>query len=167
VASALGNGKRVEILFPATTSEAPVAQPAVLKFLSSGQGECILVAEDEDAVRDVVRRILTRSGYRVLAAHNAVEAIALFEGAEKVDLLLSDVIMPGLSGKELADALLRLDPSLRTVMMSGYTDDLLGIAELDGRDESFLQKPFSAEELLAVVQSRLAVSLTPVSPASS
>jgi CheY-like chemotaxis protein len=160
VASSSDLGTTFEILFPVTTPAAPRVQMKASEPAQRGTGQSILVAEDEDAVRALVQRILVRGGYRVLAARNGDEALALFEGAGKIDLLLSDVIMPGMSGTELAGILMESDPALPTIMMSGYADDLLDPSPLDRPEESFLHKPFSAEELLVKVRSRLTRSLT-------
>jgi PAS domain S-box-containing protein len=155
VTSSPDRGTTFEILFPVTTPAAPPAEMKASARAERGTGQSILVAEDEDAVRTLVQRILVRGGYRVLAARNGDEALALFEGAGRIDLLLTDVIMPGMSGTELAGILTESDPSLPTIMMSGYADDLLDPSPLDRPEESFLHKPFSAEDLLGKVRARL------------
>jgi PAS domain S-box-containing protein len=111
-------------------------------------GEVILVVEDDDQVRTVVSKGLPRLGYEVLVTRNAEEALALVEKHPgRIDLLLTDVVMPGLSGPQLADRLTASRPETRVVFMSGYPeaqDPALGFS-LDGR--SYLQKPFALSEL--------------------
>ncbi len=111
-------------------------------------GEVILVVEDDDQVRTVVSKGLPRLGYEVLVTRNAEEALALVEKHPgRIDLLLTDVVMPGLSGPQLADRLTAHRPETRVVFMSGYPeaqDPALGFS-LDGR--SYLQKPFALSEL--------------------
>jgi len=112
--------------------------------------------EDEDSVRDLVRRLLTRAGYRVITAAGPTEALERFdERGGEVDLLLSDVIMPGMSGGELARILKERRPELKTLFMSGYTDDaVLGRGSLE-EEASFIQKPFSLSSLEAKVRETL------------
>jgi CheY-like chemotaxis protein len=111
-------------------------------------GEVILVVEDDDQVRTVVSKGLPRLGYEVLVTRNAEEALALVDKHPgRIDLLLTDVVMPGLSGPQLADRLTARRPETRVVFMSGYPeaqDPALGFS-LDGR--SYLQKPFALSEL--------------------
>jgi DNA-binding NtrC family response regulator len=108
----------------------------------------VLVVDDEDGVRSVATRILQRSGYEVLTAGGGEEALALLGNEPDVDLLLTDVIMPRMSGKELATRLATAHPGVRVLYMSGYTDRLVGIDELD----HLLEKPFRRETLIAAVE---------------
>jgi two-component system cell cycle sensor histidine kinase/response regulator CckA len=107
--------------------------------------QTILVVEDEASVRNLVASALRADDYRLLLASSAEEAIQMIEStSEHIDLLLTDAIMPGRSGVELADTLLAQRPGLRVIIMSGYTEDTL--EGFDGRIE-FLQKPFAPREL--------------------
>ncbi len=115
----------------------------------------ILLVEDAPAVRDVTRAILERAGYQVLEAAEGESALDLVRGSrERVDLVLSDVVMPGISGQELAARITELDPDTRIVLMSGYTDTLSPDAP---EGSALLPKPYTAEALLA----RLADELGP------
>jgi two-component system, cell cycle sensor histidine kinase and response regulator CckA len=119
----------------------------------SGHGETILVVEDEAAILDLARVILEGLGYRVLTAGTPAEAVRLAEehGSE-LHLLLTDVVLPGFNGKELADRLLLLHPTLKCLFMSGYTANVIahrGILE-DG--VHFIQKPFSRDQLAEKVR---------------
>jgi DNA-binding NtrC family response regulator len=119
----------------------------------SGGRETILLVEDEVAVRRVVQQVLARHGYRVLEAGNGVEALGVFarEGAS-IDLVLTDVVMPAMGGRELALRLRPQHPQLRVLMMSGYTDDGGVADEVSGARVSFLPKPVTAERLLRKVR---------------
>lgn len=116
-------------------------------------GPLVLVVEDDAHVRDVVARILTRTGYGVLQAASAAEAVRLWERTpERIALVVADVILPDRPGTELARVLTRRDPALRTVFVSGYsTDDLDRRVRLPA-DAPFLSKPFRSQELARVVE---------------
>jgi CheY-like chemotaxis protein len=103
-----------------------------------------LLVEDDDSVRNLARHVLSACGYSVLEATNGREAVQLAqEHVGRIDLLLSDVVMPHLGGRELAERLVRLIPGLRVLFCSGYTDDAIvrhGVLEAEF---AFLQKPFT------------------------
>ena len=115
----------------------------------------ILLVEDEPLVRSTARRLLERKGYRVLDAENGDSAVALASGAP-FDLLLTDVVMPGMSGPELARTILATRPGVRVVFMSGYTEDNLVNHASRAEAEAFLRKPFTIDSLLAKVRDALA-----------
>jgi two-component system, cell cycle sensor histidine kinase and response regulator CckA len=146
-------------LVPETTS-------AVALTTSTHQSrtqETILLVEDEAFVREITCEILEREGYRVLKACNAAEAKVVFGRYRKIlQLLLTDVVLPGQNGRELANDLRALNPRLRALFISGYPENAvtqMGIAE-DGM--FYLPKPFSAESLLRKVRQVLARSLAEV-----
>jgi len=113
----------------------------------AGRGATILVVEDEDLVRDLAQEILAGCGYRVLVAAHAGGALAAAAAAGGIDLLVTDLVLPGSSGGDLAEELSRRDPGLQVLFMSGYSDsDGLRLGEAAAR-ASFLQKPFSPEQL--------------------
>ena len=129
---------------PAAASEEPL----------EGNGELVLVVEDSGALRDLTRRLLEDAGYRVTAADSGDDALA--RGAdEPPDLLLTDVVMPGMSGRELAEALWARTPGLPVVLMSGYTDDVVLRHGLLGAGAAFLEKPFTRAQLLGAVRAAL------------
>jgi two-component system, cell cycle sensor histidine kinase and response regulator CckA len=112
----------------------------------------ILLVEDETALREPVRDYLTNEGYRVLDASNGADATALAENhAGNIDVLLTDVIMPQLSGPDLANKLRNRFPKLKVIFMSGYAQDKLGASEAC-RDGMLLQKPFTLRSLRARLQ---------------
>ncbi|MEO7036824.1 MAG: response regulator [Polyangiaceae bacterium] len=122
-----------------------------------GHGETVLVAEDDPSVRSLVKSVPERNGYRVLAAADGQAALDLArqEGG-RIDLLLSDVIMPRMNGRALRDALSTQYPGLRVLFMSGYAGDVLtGIGGLDG-DVVLVPKPFTPDILLDGVRKALA-----------
>ncbi len=158
VESTPGAGTVFRVLLPrsAEAETAPVARAELLQangVAPAGGQETILVAEDEAAVRGLAERLLTQAGYRVLAAKNGEEALARFATAgESVSLLLTDVVMPRMSGRELASRLTASSPGLKVVYMSGYLDDVLGKNGLLSPDIKFIGKPFRDDELLRLVR---------------
>ncbi len=117
----------------------------------------ILLVEDEPAVREVTREALELGGYRVLEASGPEEAVHIADDrAAKIDLLLADVVMPGMSGPELARCICRSRPGLLTVLMTGYADRELLREVMAGVPHQHLEKPFTVEGLLSRVADALA-----------
>ncbi len=163
IESPLGVGTRMQVLFPLAESEvnAPVAAaPAsgmpVRPVPAASTGATILVVEDEAPVRELVRTALSRAGFRILAARDGAHALtraAAYEG--RIDLLLTDVMMPGLNGPILAREFRRTRPGARVLFMSGYAADHIAEAGTDAGDADLLAKPFSPDELVARVRAAL------------
>jgi PAS domain S-box-containing protein len=119
-------------------------------------GETVLLVEDEANVRAAVRRMLDRSGYTVLEAANGGEALHIFErSAERIDILLTDVVMPGQGGRALAEQLTARRPRLRVLFMSGYTDDEILQRGLLQPDAAFLEKPVTPDRLARALREAL------------
>jgi PAS domain S-box-containing protein len=118
----------------------------------AGGNETILVAEDEYAVRTFVERVLTGAGYHVMTATQGAEALTLAEAMPQLDLLLTDVVMPGMSGVELAGHLAATHPGLPVVYASGYSEDAILLGAVGDDRVPYLPKPFTAEALLARVR---------------
>jgi PAS domain S-box-containing protein len=157
IESAVGHGTTVTLDFPVAMEPVEIASVPEVASSISGSSATILVAEDDDGTRGVVDRILRRAGYRVLLAPDGVAAARLAEKhAEELDLLLSDVMMPGLTGPQLAAHVLRLRPDLPVIFMSGYPEDALASVSGFVLERDFLAKPFSSAVLLARVQVALA-----------
>lgn len=126
--------------------------------------ETVLVVDDDDAVRRLMTRLLTASGFNVLPANGGPEALPIWDCHQSgIDLLLTDVVMPGgMSGLALADRL-RVDrPTLRVLYTSGYDTDIAGSGGVLREGLNFLQKPYRPEQLLTAVRSALAAN--PASP---
>jgi two-component system, cell cycle sensor histidine kinase and response regulator CckA len=156
IASSPGLGTTVTVLLPAATSsaEAPAAVPDAAP--EGGHGETLLVVEDEAALRDVAGRILSGAGYRVLSAECGPEALALAAAHEgTIDLLVSDVVMPGMLGKDLAERLSVVRPETRVLYMSGYAQPVLHTHGTLDPGVALLEKPFTANDLLTAVRRRL------------
>ncbi len=115
--------------------------------------ETILLVEDEAAVRELAREILASEGYRVLTAGDGAQALILCAGLrEPLDLLLTDMVMPGMGGGDLGRRLTALDPHLPVLYMSGYTDDAILRQGVMREREHFLQKPFTLDALVRKVR---------------
>jgi DNA-binding NtrC family response regulator len=109
--------------------------------------QTVLVVDDAESVRTLARRLLERQGYHVLLAANATEAVRLFEQHPSIDILLTDVVMPGASGPELTKELVDQRLGLKVIFMSGYTEEaIVNHAVLRGGG-AFLHKPFTADTL--------------------
>ena len=142
-----GKGTTFKVYLPVSRDRIAGPQRPESVPTSRSGSETILLVEDEDQVRAIVEQVLHRRGYRVLCARDAREAILVAEEhSGEIDLLLTDVIMPHASGRELADQLLAKHPSMRVIYMSGYTDTVV----LDhgvGSSVAFLQKPVTPQTL--------------------
>ncbi len=150
VVSAPGKGTTFNVYFPRV--DAPVEVSALTSPPPSVHGtETVLVVEDEDRVRAVARSILRRLGYDVLDASSPEEALAICEKHEHIDVLLSDVVMPRISGPELSKLIAKRRPGIRIVFMSGYTDESLGRYAFDATVD-LLPKPFTPESLARKVR---------------
>ena len=151
-----GQGTTFRVYLPRLDAEpAPVdrsARPAA----AAGGTETILLVEDEEGVRELARDILRASGYTVLEARNGPEALLLCERHQgPLDMLLTDVVMPRMSGRELAERLAPLRPDLSVLYMSGYTDDAVIRHGVLGAGTAFLQKPFTPAALVLRVRETL------------
>ncbi len=152
VQSEVGRGSTFLIDLPQVSGEPLAAQPPLAGALRGGD-ETILLVEDEEAVRTLTRRVLEQQGYRVLSAVNGEAALELLEEfALPLQLLLTDVVMPGMSGIELAERLSAERPGLRRLFMSGYAANTLEHPALFERDSTFLQKPFTTTQLVRRVR---------------
>ena len=147
-----GSGTTVTALFPVDRSTTPVAGPRGGE--DGSHGETILVVEDEPAVLDVTAMMLRRRGYVALEAITVADAVAVFDRNE-VDLLLTDVVMPESSGRELADALQAKNDRLAVLFMSGSIGDAFGAHPRLPPDLALLQKPFDAAALASAVADAL------------
>ena len=154
--SELGMGTTFSILLPAVAEAAlPGVRPPAGLAAAPGGTESILLVEDEDAVRALVRTILETRGYAVIEAPNGRAGLKLCEThAGKIDLLLTDVVMPEMGGREFAVAAVKLRPGLKVVFVSGHTQDVI-LKEGIQHGEAFLQKPFDPMQLAQKVRDTL------------
>jgi len=159
VESELGEGAVFRLFLPRTTDRARDAEVETgLTLTAPGeQRATLLLVEDNDELRHSTREILSSLGYTVTTAANAEDALSLFtERASEIDLLVTDVIMPGLDGKQLADRLREEKSDLRVLFISGYTDDIILDRGVDQHSLNFLAKPYSAAGLSEKVRAILA-----------
>ena len=152
VQSAPGKGTSFRASFP-RSQEAVVAVEAPIVRASGGHSETILVVEDEEVLRELMQTILVSAGYRVLLAEDSAHA---FDVAQRestgISLLVTDVVLPGLGGKGIAEELQSRMPALAVLFISGYTADNLADYDRPSENRSFLQKPFTANALLIQVR---------------
>jgi CheY-like chemotaxis protein len=156
VQSSVGRGARFEIFLPRTAD----SQSGELRALTARKPrtgrETILLVEDEEAVRKLAHRMLVAAGYTVLSAASGPEALQrCAEARAEIKLLLTDVVMPGMNGRELADRLRKLCPQIRVLYMSGYSHDVIAERGAVGPDTRLVEKPFSSETLLRHVRDAL------------
>ena len=149
--SEVGAGTTFTIHFPAVDEPALERAPAPAQ--APRGSAVILLVEDEDGVRKLARLILERSGYTVIEAASGEEAVALLERHRgPIDMLVTDVVMPGIDGGQVAAAVTRRFPSARVLYLSGYTSDAVVRHGIQHHEVAFLQKPFSAASLAARVR---------------
>ncbi|MGK4004989.1 ATP-binding protein [Sorangium sp. So ce1036] len=157
LASRPGEGTRVEIYLPLAARQASSRRGrAAGAAPRPGAGGTVLVTDDEDAVVALACRILAQHGYTTLTARGPREAVRICEEQRgRVDLLLTDVLMPEMSGRELAERLVKLRPEMKVLLMSGYTGDALDDPRAAAPRAAVLAKPFTAESLLRAVRRAL------------
>ncbi|RJX34781.1 MAG: PAS domain S-box protein [Desulfurivibrio sp.] len=155
-----GKGTTFKIYLPRHAGPADSSQTAGAAETPRGLGETVLLVEDEEALLKMTGRMLEMEGYAVLAARTPEEAIRLSEehpGA--IHLLLTDVVMPGMNGRELSERIQRLRPATKSLFMSGYTANVIAHHGVLDEGVQFVQKPFSRQELAAKVSAVLATSV--------
>jgi two-component system, cell cycle sensor histidine kinase and response regulator CckA len=145
-----GRGTTFKIYFPVATAQ-PEPAPPVPETGGERGTETVMVVEDDVAVRDLVRIMLEANGYRVLAVDDADEAARLCT-ERAIDLLLTDVVMPEVNGRALAERLSGLAPGLRILFMSGYSDEAVHRHGVLGEHAAFLEKPFTERALTRKVR---------------
>ena len=144
-----GQGTTFEILLPRVEEPVRTVAPATCSAGSWRGSETVLLVEDEESLRKLILRMLSENGYAVLEAANAIQAMEIARQASgKIDLLLTDVVMPGMNGSELADQLVSLYPWIKTLYMSGYTEFAVPLSDIVRQEGPLLQKPFTQQSLL-------------------
>jgi CheY-like chemotaxis protein len=153
VSSEPGKGTIFEIYFPRVDEPLQESPKGSFQKGLRGGNETILIVEDEDGVRKLTRKILSRQGYKILEASGGGDALLLCEQCnEPIHLLLSDVVMPGINGPELARRIKTLSPDVKVLFMSGYADQAIFQSGILDEKACFIQKPFSARNLVEKIQ---------------
>jgi two-component system, cell cycle sensor histidine kinase and response regulator CckA len=148
VYSEVGAGTTFKVYLPRVDEALSVAEPQRAIEQPLGGSETVLIAEDEEGVRKIVSRVLGYHGYTMLEATNGGDAIRVCEAHEKpIDLLITDVVMPGMSGHQLAETLKAIRPELRVLYMSGYTENAIVHHGIVDKAAAFIHKPFTPEAL--------------------
>jgi two-component system, cell cycle sensor histidine kinase and response regulator CckA len=148
VQSELGRGTTFRIFLPRYRGELPEPETEAFNVASKKGEGVILVVEDDEILRGVIPRVLGRLGYDFILADTPGEALNVcHQAGVEIDVLLTDVVMPGMSGKELWDIVQQLHPKTKVIFMSGYTADAISERGVLGASVHFLQKPFTTAEL--------------------
>jgi CheY-like chemotaxis protein len=162
VRSELGAGTTFDIYLPRSDAALAAAEDAPVALRRAVGAETLLLVEDEATVRELVLELLQREGYTVLVAAHGEEALAVAaRHAGVIHMLVTDVVMPGMSGGELASRFQAERPDARVLYISGYSDDAIVRAGVSRADSAFLQKPFSYEAFAAKVREVLDRPTTP------
>lgn len=161
VETALGKGTSFKLYFPKAEGKAQNAVDAEVSGDLPRGTETILLVEDEDLVRQFTQRMLSDYGYKVITAMNSERAIRAAEEYQdsKIDLLLTDVVMPGMDGRELAELLKGKIPALKVILMSGYVEDESFEEKAKGDGYAFMQKPITAGSLMIKLREVLGVNV--------
>jgi CheY-like chemotaxis protein len=151
--SQIGIGTTFYVYLPRVEDRIEELGPAPAQELEKGGCETVLLVEDEESVRELVRVTLVSRGYRVLEAENGECGLRLAEESKTpIDLLVTDVVMPGMGGRELAKKIVAMRPGTRVLYLSGYTEDTVITQGTDNPGTSFLQKPFTLQKLTTKVR---------------
>jgi two-component system, cell cycle sensor histidine kinase and response regulator CckA len=157
-----GAGTTFYVYLPRVEDAAEESSPVKTSQSDAGGCETILLVEDEESVRELVRLTLTARGYKVLEAENGEAGLRVAEGCKQpIDILITDVVMPGMGGRELARTLLSLRPGISVLYLSGYTEDAVITQGAAGPASAFLQKPFTLQNLAKKVREVLRARSAP------
>jgi two-component system cell cycle sensor histidine kinase/response regulator CckA len=156
VYSEVGKGTTFKIYLPRVNAETEIiAEVSAPEKIDRGS-ETVLLVEDEEMVRHMSRQMLETCGYTVIEAGNGIEALSRCESLDqKVDLLMTDVVMPTMGGRELAERITQYYPDIRVLFTSGYTDDAIIRQGMLTEEMNFIQKPFTYEMLAKKVRNSL------------
>jgi signal transduction histidine kinase len=158
VESKAGGGTTFRIYFPRIEEATEETQKKSQEVVFTQGNETLLIVEDEELVLRLAQSILEECGYKVITASNSQDALRIFsEHPEQFHLVLTDVIMPSMSGRELVEKMTELRPDIKVIYMSGYTDDAVVRHGISYEGVAFLQKPFTAQELSLKMRSVLEV----------
>jgi CheY-like chemotaxis protein len=157
VKTAMGEGTTFELLLPRIGGKGdPATTPPFIEPLLPFGRETILLVEDEEVVRSLLKDVLEACGYKVIQAVDGAMALDIFKNlTDPIDLLITDVVMPQMSGPELVGHVKELMPNLPILFISGYTDDEVMRNGIEGAGVSFLQKPFTVEKVSRCIRELL------------
>ncbi len=156
VLSTLGKGASFHIYLPLSAAGIQKEVSSSGSVTSTLTGQTVLIAEDQEELRSILVNTLQRAGFRVMEAPNGKEALNIYQNhGKQVDLIVSDVIMPIMGGRELSENILRINPKARFLFISGYTEDTPLKGGISGAVTGFLDKPFTSRSLLEKVRSVL------------
>jgi two-component system, cell cycle sensor histidine kinase and response regulator CckA len=147
VDSQVGQGTSFRIYLPRVEEAAEITGPVQVRQAPKGGCETVLLVEDEESVRQLVRELLEAQGYQILEAENGEEALRIAGTHSEIDLLITDVVMPGMSGRELSARLCASHPHTKLLYLSGYTEDAIVHEGALDPGTAFLQKPFTLQTL--------------------
>jgi signal transduction histidine kinase/CheY-like chemotaxis protein len=160
VSSELNRGAIFEVYLPKSDERRPADQESIHPVEAIGGSETILLVEDEEAVRNLSSQLLASKGYKVLEASNGGEALLICEQyPNRIHLMLTDVVMPHMSGRQLAERLAPIKPDMKIIYMSGYTDDTILERGIPSSETPFLNKPFTPDSLMRKVREVLGESV--------
>jgi signal transduction histidine kinase/CheY-like chemotaxis protein len=166
--SEIGAGTTFHVYLPRVEDPAEEVSPAKSRQNEAGGCETVLLVEDEESVRELVRLTLASRGYKVLEAENGEGGLRIAETCkEPIDILITDVVMPGIGGRELAKKLLALRPGISVLYLSGYTEDAVITHGALAPGTAFLQKPFTLQSLAEKVREVLRSRSAPASASKS
>jgi len=141
-------GTSFKIIFPIAQPEEIDVQSRVVTDVPKGKNQTILLVEDEEAILKLTRKVIEGFNYRVIAANRPSIALEIVKDSDqKIDLLVTDIVMPEMNGKELYQEIKKLRPKLKALFVSGYTAEIIDADELQGPDVDFIEKPFAIKEL--------------------
>jgi len=159
VSSEVGYGTIFKIYLPAIVAALPVEDVPVQRSVGAQQ-QRILLVEDDPSLRTLITAVLNRAGFTVITAANGQEALDRGPAIREPDLLLTDIVMPGMNGFELSREFLKLHPSTKVLFMSGYTDDRLMPLNMEDSSADYIQKPFTREQIVAKILNLFAGPVT-------
>lgn len=156
VDSRIGSGTTFELLFPSAKNESKEKEAALLVPNKMGHGETILLVDDEQSIRDLGTEALTLYGFKTLSAGDGLEAVSLFRAKkEAISLVILDLVMPNLSGKDTLKRLKEIDPAVKIIISTGYVLDKQEVQELQSEVDGFVQKPFAFAQLVQLINDSL------------
>jgi CheY-like chemotaxis protein len=162
------SGTTFYVYLPRVEDTAEELTPMVAPQSETGGCETVLLVEDEESVRELVRLTLVSRGYKVLEAENGECGLHIADSfKENIDILITDVMMPGMGGRELAKRLLELRPGISVLYLSGYTEDSVITQGSSGPPTAFLQKPFTLQNLAKKVREVLRANSKSIAKSAS